>query len=177
MPIEACFADAQSQSTREASAKSNSRLTVMAPRSTSLIGGVLGFAWFILVLGLSMSNPTYLGWVDAGGWRAACPWVALFPSREMVVAVRSVSSFPYPVGTTVGYTDSIPWVRDYCSSPIAVPAGGFPIHWSMVGIVFFSAGLVWGENRPSTLTPNPLIQILGGALLYHGPCPALAHRP
>ena len=166
MPIEAYFGD-ESQSTRGA-LEMNSHLTVMAQCCTSLIGGILGFAWFILVFGPSILNPTYLGWVMQGdGAQHVLGWL-FFRHEKWSWPLGSVSSFPYPVGTTVGYTDSIPWVAILARTLSPFLPEDFQYIGPWLGLCFFLQGW-FGVRIVQELSPNPLIQILGGACFILDP--------
>jgi hypothetical protein len=110
--------------------KPNSRLTVITPDCTSLIGGILGFAWFVLVFGASVLDPTYLGWVMQGdGAQHVLGWL-FFRHERWSWPLGSVPSFPDPVGTTVGYTDSIPWL----AIPAKVISQFLPVDFQYVGL-------------------------------------------
>jgi Family of unknown function (DUF6311) len=143
-------------------------LVVIAPHCTALIGGILGLAWFNLVFGPYVLNPTYLGWVMQGdGAQHVLGWL-FFRHEKWSWPLGSVSSIPYPVGTTVGYTDSIPW--------LAIPAKvlslflppDFQYIGPWLGWCFLLQGW-FGVKIVQALSPNPLIQILGGACFILDP--------
>ena len=86
------------------------RSTVIPAFGTALIGAILGLTWFMLVFGPSVLDPTYLSWVMHGdGAQHVLGWL-FFRRAPWSWRLGAVPSFPYPVGTTVGYTDSIPWL-------------------------------------------------------------------
>jgi Family of unknown function (DUF6311) len=148
--------------------KPNVRLTVTAPYCTSLIGGILGLAWFVLVFGPSVLNPTYLSWVMQGdGAQHVLGWL-FFRHEQWSWPLGAVPSFPYPVGTTVGYTDSIPWL----AIPAKVISPFLPVDFQYVGpwlgLCFFLQGW-FGVRIVQELSPNALIQILGGACFILDP--------
>jgi uncharacterized protein DUF6311 len=146
----------------------NVRLTVTLPYCTSLIGGLLGFAWFNLVFGPSVLNPTYLGWVMQGdGAQHVLGWL-FFRHEKWSLPLGSVLSFPYPVGTTVGYTDSIPWVAILAKVISPVLPADFQYVGPWLGLCFFLQGW-FGVKIVQELSPNPLIQILGGACFILDP--------
>jgi hypothetical protein len=148
--------------------KPNSPLTVTSPYSTVLIGGLLGFAWFSLVLGPFVLDPTYLGWLMQGdGAQHVLGWL-FFRHEPWSWPLGSVSSFPYPVGTTVGYTDSIPWLAIFAKivSPILPPDFQYMGLW--LGGCFFLQGW-FGVRIVQALSPDPLIHILGGACFILDP--------
>jgi Family of unknown function (DUF6311) len=148
--------------------KPNSRLTVASRHCTSLIGGILGFGWFILVFGPFVLNPTYLSWVMQGdGAQHVLGWL-FFRHEKWSWPLGSVSSFPYPVGTTVGYTDSIPWVAILGRAISPFLPTDFQYIGPWLGLCFFLQGW-FGVRIVQELSPNPLIHLLGGALFILDP--------
>jgi hypothetical protein len=148
--------------------KPNSRLTVASRHCTSLIGGIVGFGWFILVFGPYVLNPTYLSWVMQGdGAQHVLGWL-FFRHEEWSWPLGSVSSFPYPVGTTVGYTDSTPWVAILARAISPLLPEDFQYIGPWLGLCFFLQGW-FGVRIVQELSPNPLIQILGGACFILDP--------
>jgi Family of unknown function (DUF6311) len=148
--------------------KSNSRLTVTPPYGTSLIGGIFGFAWFILVFGPSILNPTYLGWVMQGdGAQHVLGWL-FFRHEPWSWPLGSVSSFPHPVGTTVGYTDSIPWLAIAAKVISPFLPADFQYVGPWLGLCFFLQGW-FGVRIVQELSPDPLMQILAGACFILDP--------
>ena len=80
----------------------------------------------------------------------------------------SVHSFPYPVGTAVGYTDSIPWVAILAKAASPFLATDFQYIGLWLGLCFFLQGW-FGVRIVQELSPNPLIQILGCACYIMDP--------
>jgi Family of unknown function (DUF6311) len=135
---------------------------------TALIGGILGLMWFILVFGPSILNPTYLSWVMQGdGAQHVLGWL-FFRQAPWSWRLGAVPSFPYPVGTMIGYTDSIPWL----AIPAKVLSPFLPMDFQYVGpwlgLCFFLQGW-FGVRIVQELSPNALIQILGGACFILDP--------
>jgi Family of unknown function (DUF6311) len=144
------------------------RPTVTAPYCTLMIGGILGLAWFILVFGPSTLSPTSLSWVMQGdGGQHVLGWL-FFRHEQWSWPLGAVPSFPYPVGTTVGYTDSIPWL----AIPAKVIAPFLPVDFQYIGpwlgLCFFLQGW-FGVGIVRELSANALIQILGGACFILDP--------
>jgi Family of unknown function (DUF6311) len=148
--------------------KPNGRLTVTARYCTLLIGGLLGLAWFTLVFGPSILNPTYLGWVMQGdGAQHVLGWL-FFRHEPWSWPLGSVSSFPYPIGTTVGYTDSIPWVAILAKAISPFLPEDFQYIGLWLAVCFFLQGW-FGVRIVQELSPHPLIHILGGACFILDP--------
>jgi Family of unknown function (DUF6311) len=137
-------------------------------RCTAVIGGVLGFGWFYLIVGHAILGPTQLTWLMKGdgaihllGWLffRQAPW--LFP-------LGSVPNLSYPLGTTVGFTDSIPWV--------AVAAKAFspvlPVDFQYVGLwlgLCYGLQGYFGVRIVQELSAQPFVQVLGGAFFILDP--------
>jgi Family of unknown function (DUF6311) len=146
----------------------NLRLTKISPHCTLFIGGLLGFTWFNLVFGPSILNPTYLGWVMQGdGAQHVLGWL-FFRHESWSWPLGSVPSFPYPVGTTVGYTDSIPWIAILAKVVSPFFPADFQYVGAWLGLCFFLQGW-FGVRIVQALSPDPLIQILGGACFILDP--------
>ena len=141
--------------------KPDGRWTVTSPHCTALIGGILGLTWFNLVFGPSVLNPTYLSWVMQGdGAQHVLGWL-FFRHENWSWPLGSVPSFPYPVGTTVGYTDSIPWVAILAKALSTFLPADFQYIGPWLGLCFFLQGW-FGVKIVQALSPHPLIQILAG---------------
>jgi hypothetical protein len=148
--------------------KPNARLTVTAPYWTLMIGGILGLLWFNLVFGPHVLNPTYLGWVMKGdGAQHVLGWL-FFRHEQWSWPLGSLSSFPYPIGTTVGYTDSIPWLAISGKVISLFLPQDFQYVGLWLGLCFFLQGWL-GVRIVQELSPNPLIQILGGTCFILDP--------
>jgi hypothetical protein len=138
--------------------KPNGRLTVTGRYSTVLIGGSFGLVWFILVFGPSILNRRALSWIMQGdGAQHVLGWL-FFRREPWSWPVGAVPSFPHPVGITVGYTDSIPWL----AIPAKVLSPFLPVDFLYVGpwlgLCFFLQGWL-GVRIVQELSPKPLIQI------------------
>jgi hypothetical protein len=144
------------------------RSTMTPPACTALIGGILGFAWFIVVLGPLILNPTYLSWIMQGdGAQHVLGWL-FFRHEPWSWPLGSVPSFPYPVGTTIDYTDSTPWL----AIPAKVVSPFLPVDFQYVGLwlglCFFLQGW-FGVRILQKLSANRLIQVLGGSCFMLDP--------
>jgi hypothetical protein len=120
------------------------------------------------VFGPSILNPTYLAWVMQGdGAQHVLGWL-FFRHENWSWPLGSVPSLPYPVGTTVGYTDSIPWVAILAKAISPFLPADFQYVGPWLGLCFFLQGW-FGVRIVQELSPNPLIHILGGACFMLDP--------
>jgi len=154
----------------------------MGRRLVALIGGMLGLSWYYLLarvlVGPSVFNPTSLNWLMQGdGAQHVLGWL-FFRHEPWTLPLGSVPSFGYPVGTTVGFTDSIPWVAVVFKnlSPLLPVDFQYLGLWS--GLCFFLRGAV-GVKIVQEISPRPFIQLLGGAFFIfdfvHGQHALAAH--
>jgi hypothetical protein len=148
--------------------KPNCRLAVTSPYGSPLLGGILGVAWFIFVLGPSVLKPTYLGWLMQGdGAQHVLGWL-FFRHEKWSLPLGAVPSFPYPVGTTVGYTDSIPWLALLAKIFSPLLPEDFQYVGAWLGLCFFLQGW-FGVKIAREFSANPLVQLLGGACFILDP--------
>jgi hypothetical protein len=146
----------------------HSRLTGTSRSCTMLLGGILGLAWFLYVFGPSLLDPTYLSWIMQGdGAQHVLGWL-FFRNAPWSWPLGAIPTFPYPVGTTVGYTDSIPWLAIAAKifSPFLPADFHYAGLWS--GWCFFLQGW-FGVRIVQALSPHPFVQLLGGACFVFDP--------
>jgi Family of unknown function (DUF6311) len=148
--------------------KGNGRLASISPRFSRLIGGLLGLAWFNLTFGPLVLNPTNLSWVMQGDGAAHVLGWLFFRHEQWSWPLGSVPSFPYPVGTTVGYTDSIPWLAILAKVISPFLPADFQYIGPWLGLCFFLQGW-FGVRIVQELSSNPLVQVLGGAYFIIDP--------
>lgn len=149
-------------------AKLNSRLRVTSRYCTLLIGGSLGLAWLLYLFTPFILDPTSLGWTMHGdGAQHVLGWL-FFRNVSWSWPLGAVPSFHYPVGTTVGYTDSIPWLA--ISAKVISPFLPEDFHYFglWLGLCYFLQGW-FGVRIVQELSPNPLVQLLGGACFVFDP--------
>jgi Family of unknown function (DUF6311) len=148
--------------------KGSGLLALIASRFSMLIGGLLGLAWFNVVFGPSVLNPTYLSWVMQGDGAAHVLGWLFFRHEPWSWPLGSVPSFPYPVGTTVGYTDSIPWLAILAKAVSPVLPADFQYIGPWLALCFFLQGW-FGVRIVQELSADPLAQVLGGACFIVDP--------
>jgi Family of unknown function (DUF6311) len=146
-----------------------SKLFPLTSRHCSvLVGGALGFSWFYLIFGPSVLDPTHLSWIMQGdGAQHVLGWL-FFRNAQWSFPLGSVPSFSYPIGTTVGFTDSIPWVALLAKIISPLLPVDFQYIGPWLGLCFFLQG-VFGVKIVQALSPHPFIQILGGAFFILDP--------
>ena len=75
-----------------------------------LVAAGLGLAWYLAAGGWSTLWPTHTSWVFHSDWRQHWMGWLFFRDAPWTFPLGSVPSLLYPVGTTIGFTDSNPIV-------------------------------------------------------------------
>lgn len=75
---------------------------------TLLPGATLGGIFFIYVLGLKLVDPTQIDWLMRGDWQWHFMGWHLFRQEPWQWPLGQLDNFWFPIGTSIGYTDSIP---------------------------------------------------------------------
>jgi hypothetical protein len=107
-------------------------------RLTIWAGGVLGVAWFYIDMGHFAFHPTSTDWlmIYEDGAQHLLGWL-FFRNAFWAFPLGSVSSFCYPLGTTIGFTDSIPWVAVIAKGISPVLPADFQYFGLWLGLCFF----------------------------------------
>ena len=83
-------------------------LKLSSQLATLILGGVTGAVFFLSILGTKMIDPTQIGWVMRGDWQWHFIGWHFFRHEPWHFPLGKITNFFYPVGTSIGYTDSIP---------------------------------------------------------------------
>lgn len=78
------------------------------PFHSILLGASLGLLVFINLLGLKMVDPTQIPWLMRGDWEWQFLGWHIFRHENWQFPLGKITGFWYPIGTSIGYTDSIP---------------------------------------------------------------------
>jgi Family of unknown function (DUF6311) len=140
----------------------------MAKRVVPWVGGTLGVLWFYLLFGPSVLDPTSLGWLTEGDAAQHLLGWLFFRHEPWMVPLGSLVRFGYPIGTTVGFTDGIPWVAVFAKTLSPLLPIDFQYFGLWSGLCFFLRGVV-GVKIVQELSPRPVVQLLGGAFFIINP--------
>jgi hypothetical protein len=91
-----------------------------------------------------------------------------FRNEPWSFPLGALTSFCYPLGTTVGFTDSIPWLAILAKTLSSVLLVDFQYFGLWLGLCFFLQGF-FGVKIVQELSPRPLIQVGGGMLFLLDP--------
>ncbi len=139
----------------------------------ALSAAAAGAAWFVLHAGVAVLDPTRVGWLMSGDWAANYIGWTFFRGVGWALPLGANPAYPYPVGSTLGFSDSIPLVG-VLLKPLAA---GLPADFQYVGpwllLCFALQGFV-GAKLVRIVSRVPVAQALGGALFALAP--PLLHR-
>ncbi|HET8541892.1 MAG TPA: DUF6311 domain-containing protein [Anaeromyxobacter sp.] len=144
-----------------------------APHAPAIAAAVAGLAWLFHHVGASILVPTRIAWVMAGDWAAGYLGWAFFRDAPFALPLGTNPGYPYPVGSTVAASDSIPIVAILLRPLSGVLPDDFQFIGAWLAIAFALQGFV-GAKLVKLVTPSALAQALGGALF--AVAPPLIHR-
>jgi hypothetical protein len=136
---------------------------VLSHHGAALVAAAFGLVHFINIAGARLLDPTWAGWLTASdGLGHLFGWL-FYRIEPWHLPLGSMRGLLYPYGTTVGLTDSIPWVAVLCklASPMLPPTFQFFGLW--LGLCFALQGYV-AAKIVKLASPSKLHQALGGAL-------------
>jgi len=137
------------------------RGTQSSPPSVSLtIGAALGVAFFMQIFSLNLVIPTNLGWLMQGDWEWHFMGWHSFRSEPWHFPPGKLSNFWFPVGTAIGYTDSIPLLALLLKPWSALLPSDFQYFGFWLLSCFVLQG-VFAALLLRLLTPHLLLQTLG----------------
>jgi hypothetical protein len=129
---------------------------------------MIGLAWFVWTAGLRTLDPTNLGWVLQGDWAQHVTGWLLYRNEPWRFPLGALHSAPYPVGTTIGFSDSNPIV----STILKVFSPWLPTDFHFIGLwlaACFAAQGVVGARITALFTTSRAQQALGGGLIAMSP--------
>jgi hypothetical protein len=133
------------------------------PAIPTTIGAALGMLFFIYVFGLRMVDPTQLAWLMRGDWQWQFLGWHIFRQEAWHVPLGRFTGFWYPVGTSVGYTDSIPLLAGLFKLFSARLPSDFQYFGLWLSSCFILQG-IFAALLLRLLTKNLLLQALGVSL-------------
>lgn len=144
------------------------------PLSFSLTSGaILGGAFFIQVFNLKVLVPTEIGWLMQSDWEWHFMGWHIFRSEPWHFPLGKLTHFWFPIGTTIGYTDSIPLL-----ALLLKPWSWLlPTDFQYFGLWLLSCFMLQGVFAAlllRLLTPHLLLQTLG--IIFFIIHPVLLHR-
>jgi hypothetical protein len=135
----------------------------------AVLAAAFGVFWFIQAHGDRTLDPGQVDWLMVGDWSQHLTGWLFFRNESLLqLPLGAIPSLAHPLGTTVGYMDSIPLVA-LVLRPLA---GVLPFPFQYIGpwlaLCFALQGYV-GARLTALFTPNPVAHFLGGALFTLAP--------
>ncbi|WP_242360189.1 DUF6311 domain-containing protein [Anaeromyxobacter sp. SG17] len=134
----------------------------------ALAAAAVGIAWFASKVGLAVVHPSHVGWLMSGDWGANFVGWLFFRSAPISLPLGANPFYPFPVGSTLGFTDSIPLVAILLRPWASFLPRDFQYVGAWLLLAFALQGFV-GAKLVKLATPHPAAQALGGALLALSP--------
>ena len=140
---------------------------------TVTLGAALAMLFFVNILGLKMVAPTQIDWLMRGDWGWHFMGWHFFRNEPWQWPLGKITNFFFPVGTSIGYTDSIPLL-----ALLFKPFSAFlPANFQYLGLWIFISYILQGVFAALLIrlvSKNLLIQVVG--TLFFVMSPVLINR-
>jgi hypothetical protein len=140
-----------------------------ARQAVPLCAGAVGALWFVAWAGPHVLDPRQIGWLMSGeDWTTHLMGWLFYRNEPLGLPLGEVSGLLHPLGTTVGYTDSLPWLAVL----FRLFSGWLPADFQYIGpwlaASFFLMGAV-GAWAVRPFTRDPVAQLAAGVLFATSP--------
>jgi hypothetical protein len=139
----------------------------------ALVAALAGLAWFAAHVGVAIVDPTRTGWLMGGDWGANYLGWAFFRFAPAGLPLGVNPNLPFPVGSSLAYSDSLPIVGVLLRPLAPLLPAEFQYVGPWLALCFALQGFV-GAKLVRLWTEDRLTQALGGALFALAP--PLLHR-
>jgi hypothetical protein len=137
-------------------------------RRPAFVAAFIGLLWYLELGGGHTLNPVNLDWVLDGDWRQHLLGWLFFRNEPWTFPLGTITSLPYGIGTTIGFTDSNPLI-----SLLLKPFSPWlPADFQFIGPWLASCFVLqgyMGAKLARLVTKDPLQQVLGGCLFVFSP--------
>ncbi|HSD21858.1 MAG TPA: DUF6311 domain-containing protein [Anaeromyxobacter sp.] len=147
--------------------------TRLAAHAPALAAAVAGVAWLAWHADLAIAVPRNVGWLMRGDWGAGYVAWLFYRSAPPALPLGSNPLYPYPIGSTLGFSDALPLVAVLLRPLASVLPQDFQYAGAWIVLAFALQGFV-GAKLVKLATPDRLAQALGGVLFVLAP--PLLHR-
>ncbi|MBI3185011.1 MAG: hypothetical protein HYZ28_22960 [Myxococcales bacterium] len=133
-----------------------------------LLATAFGLIWYCALVGPGTLWPLHIDWLMSGDWSAHLLGWLFFRIEQWQLPLGALSGLLHPTGTSVGYTDSMPWLAVLFK--LASPA--LPPDFQYVGLhlgACFALQGFFGARIAALQSDRPLVQALGGSLFVATP--------
>ncbi len=157
-----------------ASGRSSAARTLLARQAPALAAALAGVAWLAWNAGgLALAAPGNVGWLMGSDWGASYVGWLFFRSAPLALPLGANPLYPFAIGSTLGFSDSLPLVAVALRPFAAFLPQDFQYVGAWLVLAFALQGFV-GAKLARLATPDRVAQALGGALFVLAP--PLLHR-
>jgi len=138
------------------------------PPWPALAAALAGLLWYLRVGAAPTLNPTHIAWALKGDWAQHVLGWLLFRNEPWRLPLGSIAGALYPVGSSVGFTDSNPLVSIALKPFVAY----LPEDFQFIGLWLASCYVLqgyFGARLSRLITDDPWQQWLGGCLFVMAP--------
>lgn len=138
----------------------NALSPLKSPHYSFLLGLSLGLVYFTYTLGYKILDPTQIQWALHGDWEFSFMGWQFFRQEAWQFPPGKINGFFYPVGSSIGYTDSIPLLGFF----FKLLRNWLPVDFQYLGLwlcLCFVLQGIFAAKLLRLVTPNLLIQALG----------------
>ncbi len=132
------------------------------------VAGLVGAITFAICLGPSLVDPTNIDWLMRGDFALHFLGWHLYRHGPWTMPIGATPLLIWPIGSSIGLTDSIPIAAFFFKllDPLLPETFQFIGLWL---VSCFALQGVFGVLLMRLVTPNPVLQLLGAALLILSP--------
>jgi hypothetical protein len=145
----------------------------MGRHASALAAAGAGFLWFLVQAGPAVLDPRRVGWVLSSDWAAGYVGWSFFRGAAWAFPLGANPGYPYPVGSTLAYSDSLPLVAVLVKPLSGLLPHDFQYIGPWLALAFALQGFA-GAKLVALATRSRAQQALGGALFALSP--VLVHR-
>lgn len=138
-------------------------------RPTEIAAGIFGFLWFLAWAGQRVLDPTNLDWLMSGeDWTQHLMGWLFFRNAPPGFPLGRIEGLVYPLGTTLGYTDSTPWVSLLLRPLSPMLPADFQFIGPWLALCFFLQGF-FGARLASAFTRDRVAILCAGVMFATSP--------
>jgi hypothetical protein len=129
----------------------------------ALASGLFGGVFLITIVGPAVVDPQSVRWVLQGDWQWHFLGWHFFRNEPWHLPPGALTSYMEPIGSAIGYTDSIPLAAFLLKPFASVLPNPFQYLGLWLLVCFVLQG-IWGSLLVGLWTNDPLLRALGGCL-------------
>ncbi|HET8538411.1 MAG TPA: DUF6311 domain-containing protein [Anaeromyxobacter sp.] len=146
---------------------------VVRPHAPAIAAAAAGVAWLLCHVDAAVLDPTNVAWLMRGDWAAGYLGWAFHRLAPLGLPLGANPVYPFPIGSTLAFTDSIPLLGALLRPASALLPETFQYVGPWLLLCFALQGFV-GAKLVALAARAPVARALGGALFALAP--PLLHR-